>query len=241
MPLDGFLIGFAFLAGAVSFFSPCSVGLFPAYVGYFLGSDPATTRRGEGSANPIPSRIDAAWSRLWDGVRLGGLAASGFFLLFLGIGVLVSQLGTAFLGPSLRWISIGIGLAIVALALLSLAGRFPTLAVKLPFRPSRGPASLFTFGIAYGLASLGCTLPVFVATALAALTAGGASGAFLVLLAYGGGMGLVMIAATATLALFEEATRTYVRRFVPYVQRASAALMAVAGAVVVFFYAVVWR
>lgn len=242
MALDALLIGFALSAGAASFFSPCSVGLFPAYVGYFLAS-------GKENSSAVPSgtaqgnaRVDPSlWDRLADGMRLGGLAASGFFVLFLGIGALVSQIGSRLLGPYLRWISIGIGIAILALGLIMASGRFPTLHPRLPAPRSRTPFSVFMFGIGYGLASLGCTLPIFLSTILASLAAGGAWGAFLVLLAYAAGMGLVMVTVTIGLSISEGTLRAYVRKIIPYVQRASAGLMALAGAVVIYFYAVVWR
>ncbi|MBI4416350.1 MAG: hypothetical protein HY557_05150 [Euryarchaeota archaeon] len=241
MALDPFLIGFAFAAGAASFFSPCSVGLFPAYVGYFVASGPKGSSQGHG--NPVGgfARVETMWPRVAEGLKLGGLAASGFFLLFLGIGFLVSQLGVHLLGAYLKWISIGIGVAIIALGLLLLTGTVPTFHLRLRGPTSRSPASIFTFGIGYGLASLGCTLPVFLSTLLASLAVGGAEGAFFVLLAYAAGMGLVMVGVSVALSLSEGAARTYVRRIVPHIQRASAVLVVVAGFVVVYFYAVVWR
>lgn len=241
MALDTLLIGFAFSAGAATFFSPCSVGLFPAYVGYFLASGKESSagpgRTAEGNPRVDPSLSD----RLADGMRLGGLAASGFFVLFLGIGALVSQIGSRLLGPYLRWISIGIGIAMLGLGLAMASGKFPALHPRIRAPRSRTPASMFTFGIGYGLASLGCTLPIFLSTVLASLAVGGAWGAFFVLLAYAAGMGLVMVTTTVALSVSEGAVRAYIRRIVPLVQRASAGLMALAGGVVIYFYAVVWR
>lgn len=242
MVLDAFLVGFALSAGAVSFFSPCAVGLFPAYVGYFLAAgpvvQPATPRAVR--AETQTTRL-ALSERLGDGIRLGGVAALGFFSLFFVVAIFVGQVGTLFLGSYLRWISIGIGTTILALGVAMVAaGRF-TLHPRFGAPRSRTPASVFVFGIGYGLASLGCTLPVFLSVILASLAAGGPWGAFLVVLAYAAGMGLVMIAVTVSLSVSEGGARTYVRRIVPYVQRVSAALMAVAGGVVIYFYAVVWR
>ncbi len=242
MPLESFLVGFALAAGAASFFSPCSVGLFPAYVGYYLGRGPNFRPIGDGGATETRVlTVDSAWSRLADGIRLGGLSASGFFLLFVVIGLLVSQVGTGFLGPYLRWISIGIGVAILAFGVLMVTGGFPNLAPRIRAPRSRTPTSMLVFGIGYGLASLGCTLPVFLSTLLASLAAGGAWSTFLVMLAYAAGMGLVMVAVTVALSISEGAARAYVRKVVPHIQRASAGLMALAGAVVIYFYAVVWR
>lgn len=243
MTLDGFLLAFAFAAGAASFFSPCSVGLFPAYIGYYLGSIRTPSNgdfidpQNEGSA----PRGGGFWNPVFDGLKLGGSAALGFFILFLGLGSAVSLVGTRLFAPYLRWVSIGIGVAIIVLGLLMLIGGFPTLHLRLRAPRFRTPLSVFVFGIGYGLASLGCTLPVFLSTLLASLVVAGAPGAFLVLLAYAAGMGLVMIAMTTALSASEGAARAYVRKMVPLVQRGSAGLTVLAGAVVVYFYVVVWR
>lgn len=242
LALDSFLIAFAFSAGAASFFSPCSVGLFPAYVGYYLTSGQRGPSSDSGSAlSDGPTEEWPKWDRLVDSMVLGGFAASGFFILFLGIGFVVSQVGSRFLGPNLRWISIGIGITILVLGFLMAIGKFPAWHPRLRGPRSRTSASMFLFGIGYGLASLGCTLPVFLSTILASLATGGALGAFFVLIAYAAGMGLVMVTVTVALSISEGAVRANVRKIVPFIQRASAGLMAFAGAVVIYFYAVVWR
>ncbi len=87
---------------------------------------------------------------------------------------------------------------------------------------------------------MGCTLPVFLATLFASFAAAGAWGTLLVLVAYGAGMGLVMVVVSASLAVSEEAARTYVQRLVPLIKRASSLLLMLAGAVIVYFYAVIW-
>lgn len=238
MAIDTFLVAFSFAAGAATFFSPCSVGLFPAYIGFYLSLD---QRRGKGPSSPNgnadPRRPVL---RALSGVRLGLIASLGFLLLFLAAGAFVSLVGVRFLGPYLRWISIGIGVVIIALGWLQWAGR--GLGISIPVRApkNRTAFSIFAFGIGYALASLGCTLPVFLATLFASVTAAGGWGALLVLLAYGAGMGLVMVVVTTSLAVSEEAASTYVRRLVPLIKRASSLLLMLAGAVIIYFYAVIW-
>lgn len=239
MVIDLFLVGFSFAAGAASFFSPCSVGLFPAYIGYFLSLE----SRGEPALNPGSDpwkRQEVSLRRVLDGIRLGLMASLGFFLLFLGVGGLVATVGGRFLGPSLKWISVGIGAAIVALGLIQLGGR--DLRLALPFKgPSgKGPLALLAFGVGYGLASLGCTLPVFLSALFASLAAGGGLSTFLVLLSYAAGMGLVMVVVTTSLAVSEETARAFLRRAIPFVRTASSVLLVLAGLVVIYYYTVIW-
>ncbi len=238
MAIDTFLIAFSFAAGAATFFSPCSVGLFPAYIGFFLSlSERTGTRPSEPNGASSPSRPVFKALR---GVRLGLIASLGFLLLFLATGAFVSLVGVRFLGPYLRWISIGIGVIIIALGWLQWAGKGLGISIPLRGPKNRNAFSIFAFGIGYALASLGCTLPVFLATLFASLAAVGAWGTLLVIAAYGAGMGLVMVVVSASLAVSEEAAKTYVRRLVPLIKRASSLLLMLAGAVIVYFYAVIW-
>jgi cytochrome c-type biogenesis protein len=242
LAVDVFLVAFAFAAGVATFFSPCSVGLFPAYIGYFLGTD---DRRYQGVGQPIlgktPTNTDRVLRRTLRGVQMGLLASVGFFLLFLGMGGLVSLAGTELIGPYLKWISIGIGGTIIALGLLQLAGRNLSVPFFVAAPTKRGPFSIFAFGTGYALASLGCTLPIFISVLLASLTVAGITGTLLTLGAYAAGMALVMVVVTAALALTEGAAVAYVRRIVPHVKRASSLLMVLAGGIVIYFYGVVWR
>ncbi len=242
MPIDSWLVGFSFAAGVATFFSPCSVGLFPAYIGFFLGSEEGAAGPAKGlladGGQPTEARILA---RALRGVLMGLLGSLGFFLLFLGMGVLVSLIGTGLVGPYLRWASLAIGAGIVGLGFVQLAGRALSLPLIMRAPAKRGPLSIFTFGTLYALASLGCTLPIFLSVLLASLAAGGLAGTLLVLVSYAAGMALVMVVVTTGLAISEEAAMAYVRRIVPHVKRASSALMVVAGVVVIYFYAVVWR
>lgn len=238
MAIDSFLVAFSFAAGAATFFSPCSVGLFPAYIGFYLsldermGREPSSPNGGSSPKRPVFKALS--------GVRLGLIASLGFLLLFLATGAFVSLVGVRFLGPYLRWISIGIGVVIITLGLLQLSGKGFGISIPVRAPRNRTALSIFAFGIGYALASLGCTLPVFLATLFASLTAAGGLGALLVLLAYGAGMGLVMVVVTASLAVSEEAATTYVRRLVPLIKSASSLLLMLAGAVIIYFYAVVW-
>lgn len=243
MAIDSFLVAFSLAAGAATFFSPCSVGLFPAYIGYFLGAEDKSTVQAEDPATEAGSPVKEGriLIRALRGAQLGLVASLGFFLLFLGMGAFVSFAGAGLIGPYLKWISIGIGATIITLGFLQLAGR--ALSLPLPIRvPVRRSAfSILTFGTAYALASLGCTLPIFISILLASLTAGGSLGTLLVVMSYAAGMALVMVVVTTALALSEGAAVAYIRRIVPHVKAASSLLMVLAGGVVIYFYAVVWR
>ena len=94
----------------------------------------------------------------------------------------------------------------------------------------------FLFGLSYGTASLSCTLPIFltvVGTSLAVSTLGTSIIQFL---AYGLGMGLVIVALTLGMALFKETVSGGMQKALPYIQPVGSWLMVVAGTYIVFYW-----
>ena len=91
------------------------------------------------------------------------------------------------------------------------------------------------FGIGYGTASLSCTLPIFLAATGTAVT-GSAGASALSYLAYAGGMGTILTALAVGAALSRRGLALALRRLVPYVGRASGALLMLAGAYVVYYW-----
>ncbi len=133
------LVSYAFAAGALATLNPCGFSLLPAALGRFL----ANRRRG-GSA----------------GLAVGLLMGLGVFATFAGVGALVALIGTA-VGAYLPYVNSLLGVGLIALGFRSLLGRPPSLAIRGPAGREGSLAEFVLFGIAYGLASLGCTLPVF--------------------------------------------------------------------------------
>jgi cytochrome c biogenesis protein CcdA len=124
-----------------------------------------------------------------------------------------------------RWIPaatvvIGVLLAVVGAVLL--AGR----SVKLPSvrlcpgrHPSSSPAAMFTYGLAYATASLGCTIGPFLVVTAATFRAGNVAGGLLGYLAYAAGMGAVVGVLAAGAVLARTAAARLLRRALPYLDR----------------------
>jgi cytochrome c biogenesis protein CcdA len=97
---------------------------------------------------------------------------------------------------------------------------------------------MFLFGIAYGISSLSCTLPIFLVVVGTAL----GSGTLLISLAqfmgYALGMGTVLAAITIGTALFREAMERWLRRLMPYVHRVSALFLIGAGIYLIYYWLV---
>ena len=95
---------------------------------------------------------------------------------------------------------------------------------------------MFLFGIAYGVSSLSCTLPIFLVVVGTAL----GSGTLLISLAqfmgYALGMGTVLAVITIGTALFREAMEHWLRRLMPYVHRVSALFLIGAGVYLIYYW-----
>lgn len=105
-----------------------------------------------------------------------------------------------------------------------------------PRREGRGLAGDLLFGVGYGTASLSCTLPIFLAAIGTALT-GSLAGSALSFLAYAAGMGTVLTALAVAAALSWSGLALLLRRLLPHMRRASGALLCLAGAYVVYYWA----
>lgn len=220
------LIAYAFSAGMVATINPCGFAMLPAYISYYLAT-------GEEAENGP----EAAWRPLARALLIGGTLTAGFVLLFALAGTLIS-LGAYILVSAMPWIGLLIGLALMVLGLWLLLGNRLHVPGLPQIRVQRGRSlrHIFLFGVAYGLASLSCTLPIFLVAVGTAFTARGVGMGILQFLAYGLGMGIILIALTVSLALFEETLVGYLRGLMPYVERISAVLLTGAGIYIVYYW-----
>ena len=221
--------GFAFGAGIVAAVNPCGFAMLPAYLSLYLGSQEEGFEK------------RSAVGRAFRAVLTGGVVSLGFVLLFGLAGVIVAAGGSAILGTMPR-VGAVIGAGLILMGLWMLAGRtiytsvFERLAARVGDPTSMGVRGFFLFGLAYGLASLSCTLPVFLAVMGGGLTAGSFVSGAGQFVSYGLGMTSVLLILTLALALFKRGVVSRLRGIVPYVQTLSAALLVLAGAYIVLYW-----
>ena len=99
----------------------------------------------------------------------------------------------------------------------------------------RGAPGLFLFGVAYALVSLSCTLPIFLAVVATSFATSGTGEGLYQMVNYGLGMGVVVTTVTLSAALFRGALTRKMGVVLPYVHRASAGLLLLAGAYIVYW------
>lgn len=217
--------GLAFAAGMVSAFNPCGFPLLPAFLGLFLSDNDAGTR---------PA------ARLVRALTVGGTVTAGFVLLFAAVGLTIG-LGARALIEWLPGIALGLGVMLVGVGGYLLAGG--TLYTSLPEQlgarvgtGGRGTAAYFLFGLTYGLASLSCTLPIFLAVVGTSLTGASVTSSLGALILYGLGMGTVITTLTVATGMFKSALALRMRGVLRYIGTIGTTALFAAGAYIVYYW-----
>jgi cytochrome c-type biogenesis protein len=222
-------VGLAFGAGVVAAVNPCGFAMLPAYLSLYLGAEEDDFGK------------HSFVARLLRALLVGAIVSSGFVLLFATAGLAISAGGSALLA-AMPALGIVIGGALMLVGLWMLAGRtlytgvFERLASRVGDPGAVSIKGFFLFGLAYGAASLSCTLPVFLAVVGSSLARGGILAGTGQFLGFGLGMAAVLVALTVALAFFKQCLVKWLRGAVPYVQLASAVLLVLAGAYIIYYW-----
>jgi cytochrome c biogenesis protein CcdA len=221
--------GFAFGVGMVAAVNPCGFAMLPAYLSLYLGAE-------EGD---FSKRSPA--SRLLRALFVSTTVSSGFVVLF-GLAGLAISAGATLLLDVMPTLGIVIGGVLVLVGLWMLAGRtlhasaFERFAGWVGDPRNVSVPGFFLFGLAYGAASLSCTLPAFLAVVGNSLTSGGILAGVGRFLGFALGMAAVLVTLTLALAFFKQGLVKWLRKAVPYVQLTSAVLLVLAGAYVIIYW-----
>jgi len=213
------LLGFSFLAGAVSFFAPCSFALFPGYVAFYLGSED------EKKEHPA---------------KLGIMASLGVVSFFIVLSLFIVVIGKGIM-KYLGYVAPTIGFLLIIMGIILFAGySFKTGMVqrvlnKLKSKETRSKRNMYLFGVAYGAVSLGCTLPLLFAMIIAPLTTGKILIVVLSLMVYAIAMSILMIFVTYLVAWSEDNLIKKMIKSTGTIKKLSGLALIVIGAYLVYY------
>ncbi len=189
-------IATAFIAGTVSFLSPCVLPLVPGYVSYIAGQKTGTEASARGKS--------------WRTLGLSLCFVLGFSTIFVALGA-----GANAFRSSLNAFRVELNLA--AGIIVILFGLFTTGLLRLPwlqreFRwqttmTGRGPAGAYVLGLAFAFGWTPCIGPILGAILALAASADGAGGIVL-LSVYSIGLGVPFILAALFLSAFVARLKT---------------------------------
>jgi cytochrome c biogenesis protein CcdA len=170
--VDQGLVSLAFTAGLVAALNPCGFAMLPAYLVLVV--------RGERADSP-ETRTDTSTGLAAAGRALAATAGMGLgFLTVFGLfGALTISAG-AIVQRYLPYLTVVIGIVLVALGIWLLMGRELTLLTpRHPggrWAPTARLGSMYGYGVSYAIASLSCTIGPFLAVTAAGLRRGSVIG-----------------------------------------------------------------
>ena len=219
--IDPGLYAVALGAGSLAALNPCGFALLPTYLLLLVDPGESTTSAALGRA-----------------LRACAAMTVGFVAVFAVFAALVVPLSLA-VEQHLPWVTVVIGVALVALGVRAAAGRSLGLRVPVVGRAPTGPGAsapaVALYGVAYATASLSCTVAPFLALASTATRTQSLLGGAGVVLAFAVGMGLLVGLLGVGVALARQGVVSGLRRAMPYVGRLSGGLLVVAGLYVAYY------
>ncbi|MDX2380256.1 MAG: cytochrome c biogenesis protein CcdA [Acidimicrobiia bacterium] len=213
----------SFIRGLVAAVNPCGFILLPTYLMYFLG----ITAGAGGSQRASIRRA----------LLVSAAVSAGFLSVFLVAG-LISYNFTSWVNENSKYATVGIGSALIVLGVAMLLG------YKLPFmtpqvgigKKEKTVRAMFVYGIAYAVASIGCTIGLFIATVFSTTRRDGLIHGVGNTVAYGAGMALLVSALTVSLAFANTTLLRWLRKSLAHVDKVAAAFVLLSGFYLIWYF-----
>jgi len=217
--LTAFGLVIAFLAGTVSFVSPCVLPLVPGYVSYVAGQSAVTTP----STRKISGQIAAIGFSL--------LFVLGFTTIFSIMGASATALGQFFLSYRYELNIVG-GVVVLFMGALML-GMATIPALERDFRfhldvPGGKPLSAYLLGLAFGFGWTPCIGPILGAILTVSASRASVGEGTLLLVVYSFGLGLPFILSAAFTAHLTRNLKT-IKRFGRRIQQVAGITLMIMG------------
>jgi len=215
-------VGFAFSAGMVASVNPCGVVMLTSY---------AFKRMGEARQKSV------RW-QVVESVTHTLVITVSFAAIFLAVGALIAAGSQALLDFfPLAGLLVGVVMAAMGIWLL-IKRKTLSLNVEIKTDTMRGMTMWgdLLFGLTYAVASLSCTLPIFLVVVGSATSAGNVGVALMQFGAYALGMGTVVLVVVMGSVLFKRAMARWLRGVTPFMHRLSSLFLAGAGMYIIIYW-----
>lgn len=213
----------SFIRGLVAAVNPCGFILLPTYLMYFLGVQ-----------GGMPGSQRASLRRA---LLVSAAVSAGFLSVFFIAGI-ISYNFTSWINENSKYATVVIGGALLVLGVAMLFGyKLPFMTPKMDTgEKDRTIRSMFIYGIAYAVASIGCTIGLFIATVFSTTSRDGVVQGVGNVVAYGAGMALLVSALTVSLSFANTGLLKILRRGMAHVDKVAAAFVVLSGLYLVWYF-----
>jgi len=220
------LASLAFSAGLISFLNPCGYAMLPAYISYYFAR--------EENSRGI--------KRVLSSIRLGIIVSSGFVSVFVTAGIIFSYISSQ-LKAYIPAIGVIVGIILILTGFSMLFNLWERINIswitnigdRLKNKNKDSNTGYYLYGVGYALASLGCTLPVFIMIVSSALVLGNFYESILVFILYASGMSLFMIIVSIMVATSKTLILRYLKFTVKYIKKIGAFIIIIAGIYIIYY------
>jgi cytochrome c biogenesis protein CcdA len=179
-------------------------------------------------------------------IRAGtvGLIVTAAFITTFGLsGIIISSLGIV-VAKFLPWIALSSGIVIIGIGVAKAVGKTIRVSSTGFFRKNHGDLgypNFFLFGIGYSIASLSCTLPLFLIVVFQGLSVGGIREGSIVFLTYALGMGSVMIAISLAISASNQTFVRYLKKLAPKMNIITSIVLILAGSYLIYYNLIIGK
>ena len=176
---------------------------------------------------------------------MGSVCGLGSVIFFLFLGIGVSILGSSFshylirIKPLIALFIIILGVILVANVSMDLSKIRNRIPIHFSTRKNAGAVSVgsfFLYGFGYGLATTGCSFPIFVSLIVVPITSGRFLTGFLTFASFALAMGLMMVIVTLLVGFSKDALIKSLIRSTEKIKRMSGLILILAGLYLGYYF-----
>lgn len=216
MSFDPSGLVFIFTAGVLTLVSPCGFPMLPGYVSYYLGAK-------------------ASYGKTLAG---GVVCTLGLLAVFSVVGVVAATFGS-FVSQYIPLFEPVAGIIVIVMGVGLIVGiKFPEF-IRVSKAPTQsGISGIFLYGLAYGLATMGCSAPIFFSILFYAVATGGFFYSTAVFIVYALGMGLPLVITAILVAKAKKFMLERMFKMTLWFQKIGGIILIMIGAYLIYFYLV---
>ena len=219
-------MGFAFVAGIAAAFNPCGFVMLPAYIGLYLNKN-----KNQKTSKKIINALIISLSM-----------TLGFTILFALFAIIISIGAKTIIYSLLPWMGMSIGILLIIIGAFLLSGNslytniINKLGMHKTIQNENNIKTYFMFGLSYGIVSLSCTFPIFLAVIGSTFYSSEIIDKVTQFILYSAGMGFVIIIITLSMTIFKININNKLQYLSVYINKISNWLIILAGSYIIYYW-----